>query len=440
MKTAHWLLGLLACALCSDAIPARGGSVLPGVTGFGLDTRAGQGGKVIRVTNLDAAGPGSLRAALEADGPRIVVFEVGGVIDLDRKSLSVLKPFLTLAGQTAPSPGITIIRGALTITTHDVLVQHIRVRPGDAGRPKRSGWEPDGISVYGADAYNVVIDHCSVSWAVDENLSASGARTAGPKATARRVTFSNCIIAEGLHDSSHRKGPHSKGSLIHDFCQDIAVIGNLYAHNDNRNPYFKAYCTGAIVNNVIYNPGRAAIKLSYAPREWREAKIRPSNARASVVGNVLLHGQNTMKGLALVEPLGDAYMKDNRALDREGKPAALTRGKITVLREKPAWPQGLRALPAAAVLEHVLTRAGARPRDRDDVDARIVRGVRDRKGQIIDSQEDVGGYPKVKMTRRKLDLPAGDIEAWLRRLASKLEQPAKNVRPAPTRGTPPSPL
>ena len=363
---------------------------------------------------------------------RTAVFEVGGVIDLDKKSLSTKKPFLTLAGQTAPSPGITIIRGALYIATHDVLVQHIRVRPGDAGSPKRSGWEPDGISVHGRDAYNVVIDHCSISWAVDENLSASGARTAGPNATARRVTFSNCIIAEGLNNSSHKKGPHSKGSLIHDFCQDIAVIGNLYAHNANRNPYFKAHCTGAIVNNVIYNPGGAAIKLSYVEREWRKASIKPRNARVSVVGNVLIHGQDTREGLALVEPLGDAYMEDNQALDREGKPAALTRGRITILREKPAWPQGLRALPSDAVLDHVLTHAGARPGDRDGVDARIIRDVRNRRGRIIDSQDDVGGYPKAEMTRRKLDLPDGDIEAWLRRLASELEQGAKSVLPAPT--------
>ena len=430
MRTARWLsvLCLLPCALCCHAAIAPRAAVLPGVTGFGLDTRAGQGGKVIRVTTLDAAGPGSLRAALEADGPRTVVFEVGGVIDLDKKSLSIKQPFVTLAGQTAPSPGITIIRGALYISTHDVLVQHIRVRPGDAGCAKRSGWEPDGIAANGGDAYNIAIDHCSITWAVDENLSASGSRTAGPNATAHRVTFSHCIIAEALRNSSHKKGPHSMGSLIHDFCQDIAVIGNLYAHNDNRNPYFKAHCTGAIVNNVVYNPGGAAITLAYIEREWRAAKIKPLNPRVSVVGNVLIHGQDTREGLALVERLGDAYMEDNQALDREGKPTALTRGKITILREKPAWPQGLIALPSAAVLDHVLKHAGARPRDRDAVDTRIIQGVRDRKGRIIDSQDDVGGYPEPKMTRRKLDVPDGDVEAWLRQFASELERP----RPAST--------
>jgi len=414
-------LSFLVLLSIVHAASEQRGTVLPGVTGFGLDTRAGQGGKVIRVTNLDAAGPGSLREALEADGPRIVVFEVGGVIDLNLRSLSIKKPFLTVAGQTAPSPGITIIRGAIYLSTHEVLMQHLRVRPGDAGRPQRSGWEPDGISTSGGNAYNIVIDHCSISWAVDENLSASGPRTAGPEATSHRITFSNCIIAEGLRDSSHKKGPHSMGSLIHDFCQDIAIVGNLFAHNVDRNPYFKAHCTGAIVNNLIYNPGGAAIKLAYVDREWRKSKRKPRSPRVSVVGNVLIHGADTRKGVALVTRLGEAYLHDNVAVTRAGQPAALTRGKIARLKEKPVWPEGLIALPSNDVVEHVLRHAGARPADRDAVDKRIIQGVRDRTGRIIDSQDEVGGYPQVEMTRRKLAAPDSDIAAWLRRMASEVE-------------------
>jgi hypothetical protein len=178
------------------------------LAGFGADTPAGRGGRVLRVTTLNASGPGSLREALETKGPRIVVFEVGGVVDLQGGNLTVTEPFLTVAGQTAPPPGITVVRGGLRIMTHDVLMQHIRVRPGDAGRPKRSGWEPE-VTTSGAQAYNIVIDHCSLSWAVDENLSVSGPRHDGPAGTSRRITLSNNIIAEGLRDSSHAKGPHS---------------------------------------------------------------------------------------------------------------------------------------------------------------------------------------------------------------------------------------
>ena len=385
------------------------------------DPRGGSGGRILRVTNLDSEGPGSLRAAMESKGARIVVFEVGGVIDLDKKSLEITQPFLTVAGQTAPSPGITIIRGPIYITTHDILIQHIRVRPGDAGEPKRSGWEPDGISTSGGDAYNVTIDHCSVSWATDENLTASGPRTEGPEATSHRITFSNCIIAECLSNSTHAKGEHSKGSLIHDFCKDIAIVGNLYAHNMRRNPYFKAHTTGVIANNVIYNPGQAAIQLGFSSGEWKGSKIKPKNCRVSIVGNILIHGDNTKRGLALVAHRGDAYMEDNQAFGSDGSPASLVSGKINKLKEKPLWPEGLETLAVKDVVDYVVTHAGARPRDRDETDKRIIKEFQERKGRIIHSQDDVGGYPKHKTTVRRLDVPSEDVEDWLQKLAKDLE-------------------
>ena len=408
---------------CLAAPPKDRKLVFPGAKGFGVDTPAGRGGKVIRVTNLNSAGAGSLRQALDTKGPRIVVFEVGGVIDLDTKNIAISEPFCTIAGQTAPSPGITIIRGGMYIGTHDVLVRHLRVRPGDAGKSKRSGWEPDGISTSGPGAYNIVIDRCSISWAVDENLSASGPRTEGPEATSRKITFSNCIIAECLDNSSHAKGRHSKGSLIHDFCRDIAIIGNLYAHNARRNPYFKAHTTGVIVNNVIYNPGAAAVQLDYSDGEWRETKMKPVNCRVAIVGNVMIHGKNTRGRLAMVARRGEAYIRDNIAVDKAGKPAALTSGRINKLKDPPAWPAGLKPLPARDATTHVVRYAGARPTDRDETDKRIIRDFQTRKGRIIDSQDDVGGYPKPKPTKRKLKIPTkpAEVEAWLGRLAVKLE-------------------
>ena len=386
---------------------------------FGMNTPGGRGGRVIRVTNLLASGQGSLDAALSASGPRIVVFEVGGVIDLNKTQLNIREPFITVAGQTAPSPGITIIRGALSISTHDVILQHIRVRPGDAGEAKRSGWEPDGISTAGSDAYNVLINHCSVSWAVDENMSASGPRTEGPDATSHRITFRNCIIAECLDDASHSGGPHSKGSLIHDFCREIAIIGNLYAHNVQRNPYFKAFTTGVIVNNLIYNPGSRAIQLSFNEGEFSNTDIIPQNARVSVVGNVMIHGSNTRSGLALVSSKGDAYLEDNIALDRMGSAVPLTSGNIRILEEKPIWGN-ITPLPASAVVEHVVQSAGARPKDRDETDQRIIREFLERKGRMIDSQQEVGGYPQINMVRRPLNIPS-DVDAWLAQLAAELE-------------------
>ncbi len=149
--------------------------VFPGAEGFGTDTRAGRGGRIFIVSNLNAEGPGSLKEALEAKGPRTVLFEVGGMIDLKRNT-RISEPFLTVAGQSAPSPGITLYGAGLEISTHDVLVQHLRVRPGDReeGPP---GQVRRGIAVLGKrgivteDVYNVVIDHCTLSWATDESAT-----------------------------------------------------------------------------------------------------------------------------------------------------------------------------------------------------------------------------------------------------------------------------
>ena len=393
----------------------------PRVSDFGANTPGGSGGRVVRVTNLHPEGTGSLRFALSVPQPRVVVFEVGGVIDLGKRTLVIREPFVTVAGQTAPSPGITVIRGGISIQTHDVRIQHIRVRPGDAGEAKKSGWEPDGMGTSGGEAYNVVIDHCSITWAVDENLSASGPNTEGPEATAHRITFSNCLIAEGLDDASHSKGRHSKGSLIHDFCREIAIIGNLYAHNVQRNPYFKAFTTGAIVNNVIYNPGTAAIQVGFSESEFSGTGIPPQSCRISVVGNVLIHGEDTRANLALVASKGDAYLEDNIAVDRSGQPVALTSGNITRLEEKPVWPEGLIPLPAAQVADRVALNVGARPRDRDAVDTRIIQAFLARQGRVIDSQDEVGGYPVVPVTTRALDVPTQNIDGWLSQLAAELE-------------------
>ena len=385
-----------------------------GVRDFGDRTRGGLDGSVLRVTNLNGEGQGSLRAALAAEGPRVIVFEVAGVIDLGMETLRIREPFVTVAGETAPSPGITIIKGGISITSHDVVIRHLKVRPGDAGQAKQSGWEPDGMTTSGGEAYNVVIEHCSATWAVDENISVSGPNTEGPDATSHQVTIQHCIIAEGLDDAPHSKGKHSKGSLVHDFCRDIAIVGNLYAHNIQRNPYFKAFTTGAIVNNVIYNPGTDGVQLNYAASEWEATGIAPENPMVSIVGNVMLHGADTRPGLALVRSRGDAYLEDNMAIDASGQSVVMTSGEITVLPDRPVWPIGLTAHPSANVIDLVVKNVGARPWDRDAVDLKIIEDLGNRQGRVIDSQEEVGGYPVVEEVRRPLAVPTTDLETWPR--------------------------
>lgn len=395
---------------------------IPDNIAYGAPTNGGMGGKIIKVTNLNADGPGSFKSAIDEDGPRIVVFEVGGIIDLNKGRININKPYITIAGQTAPSPGITIIRGGMDVKAHDVIMQHIRIRPGDAGMPKKSGWEPDALSTVGGNAYNVIIDHCSMTWAVDENLSASasGPRT-GPDATSHKITFSDNIIAEGLFDASHTKGIHSMGSLIHDFVQDIAIVGNLYSCNNQRNAFFKAFTKAAFVNNVIYNPGNFAIQMFWSPVELKDLPFPPENGKVSIVGNVMYKGANTKKTMALVSRQGDVYMEDNAAYEVDGSNSPMTSGDIVMLKEKPSWPTGYTALPLKEVPDYVTLHAGARPKDRDAIDKRIIADFVNRKGKLINSQDEVGGYPQYKPTHRMLTVPKTDIDKWLAQYTAEVE-------------------
>ena len=356
----------------------------------------------IRVTTLAAEGPGSLRAALLTSGPRLVVFEVGGVIDLGGRSLVIRNPHVTVAGQTAPDPGITLIRGSLTVEASDVVVQHIAVRPGDRGP---APWAPDGIGAHRGNepVHDVVFDHCSATWAVDENLSASGPADvdpmADPEATSHDVTIRHCLIAEGLSHATHRKGEHSKGTLIHDNTTDIAVLRNLYASNVERSPMFKGGARGIVVNNYIYNPGHTAIRYNLVDHEWGINKHE--TGQMAIVGNVLRYGPDTRPGLALLTVDGagpvQVFLEDNLAQDGEGAAIAPLGGNpanILSVAARPTWPAGYAALRAAQVAEHIRREVGARPWDRDAVDARIVnQALAGAGGRVIDSEVQGGGYP-----------------------------------------------
>jgi hypothetical protein len=414
---------LFLCAGLSHAQPSvetsqLGLPVFPHATGFGLDTKGGNGGEIIRVTNLEKDGPGSLREAFQTAGPRIVVFEVAGVIDLEGSTLQLSNPYITIAGQTAPSPGITIIKGGISIRTHEVILQHIKVRPGEAGHKKKSGWEVDGIATT-MGAYNVIVDHCSLTWATDENLSASGPRFEGKdtsewrKNTSHRVVFSNCIIAEGLSKSTHAKGEHSKGSLIHDNATEILVIGNLFANNMRRNPYCKGGTQVAILNNYIYNPGGAAIHYKLVKKEWRGKD--PVTGIIVAVGNVINLGKDSKRKIAggSFESPVQVYWKDNMVTSMTDV-KELT-GNYTLLESIPFWPVGLAVKPAVEVRASVLKNAGAFPFDRDEIDRRIILEVQKGLGRIIDSEKEVGGYPHVEPVYRKFDVDEWDLNSFTKK-------------------------
>lgn len=405
----------LVCGLASLANAAV--PVLPGAIGHGITTPAGRGGAVHRVTNLNASGAGSLKACVDAKGPRVCVFEVSGTIRLT-DDLTLRNRYITIAGQTAPSPGITLRGAGLLVKTSDVLVQHIRVRPGDdaAGEPPINR---DGLKIEApkdAPLSNVVIDHCTFTWSVDEIASAWQAWN--------NISLLNNIFAEPLHDSIHPEGKHGFGVLIGPVNGNATVAGNLFADMQSRNP-MTAATRAVIVNNVIYNWGNTAIDL----------QSRGDVTQNSVVGNVFMRGPDTSGDHALVGLRADAatlrpgakvFLADN--LSSEGARssdawslAGAIYGSLSManLRSNSplAWPAGMTTLPTSdnVVREHVLRYAGARPADRDSVDRRIIEQTRNRTGRIINCvaangtarcQRNGGGWPALAENRRALTMPA----------------------------------
>jgi pectate lyase len=191
------------------------GLAFPGAVGWAASTPGGRGGRIVKVTTLANDGDG--RCARRSPWPSRAssCSEVGGVIDLERQTLKITEPNVTIAGQTAPSPGVTLIQGGIDVLTHDVVLQHIRVRTGEAGQPKGGGWGEDAFSSQGG-ASDVIVDHCTFMWATDENLSASGPRFTGAKpddwrrGTSHRTTFSHNIIAAGSR-TRRTRSPRPKG-------------------------------------------------------------------------------------------------------------------------------------------------------------------------------------------------------------------------------------
>jgi len=178
--------------------PAAALPAFPGAEGFGAASIGGRGGLVIEVTNLNDSGPGSLRAAVEAGGPRIVVFRVSGNIELQSR-LKISNSYITIAGQTAPGAGICLNNYQFQVSADHVIVRYMRFRPGD-----NKAVQCDAVWV--SKGRNIIIDHCSASWSVDETLSvAAEADELG------NVTIQWCMIAESLNCSIHSKDCHGYG-------------------------------------------------------------------------------------------------------------------------------------------------------------------------------------------------------------------------------------
>lgn len=397
--------------------------VFPGAEGFGTHTPAGRGGAVIKVTNLHDSGAGSLRAALEKSGPRIVVFEVGGTIRLS-SDLNIQHPYITVAGQSAPPPGILLRGAGIRITTHDVLVQHLRIRVGDdpvGPHPSNR----DALQVLGPSSYNVVIDHISASWAIDETMSTWYA--------VHDITFSNNFMTESLNRSLHPKGPHSKGLLLGDHARNITVIGNLIAHHIDRNPQIKGDVSVIVLNNLMYNAGNRAYLMVTDNYAQKPSQI-------SAIGNIFRGGADTPLGAYAIQIAGSAKPGTKIYQAKNQSDFPMFRNSATfdpVVSSPPVWLAGITVRDTRMLEPWILGHAGARASERDDVDRRIVEEVKTGRGRIIDSQKEVGGWPPLIESRRKFAVPAnpggdddGDgytnIEGILHRMAADVEGRATN--------------
>ena len=401
----------------------------PGAEGFGAYSIGGRKGRVIEVTNLDdvdAAGqavPGSLRAAIEATGPRIVVFRVSGIIDVceRNRALEIREPYLTIAGQSAPGGGITLrldpscATSTLTIWTHDVIVRHVRFRPGST---PVIGEDSDALSIASPTAHDIIVDHCSFSWATDEDVDISWG--------ANNVTVQYSIIAEGLKDAPRKAGPTggygmliAEGDPNGNHTGRITLHHNLFAHNWYRNPQISTNGLIDYRNNVIYDWGLHGLRLMdvYGP------------PRINVVGNYAQAGPTTSAPTAVREMWAyhsidfspfSYFVQGNigprRPSDSEPELDIVFcrehyEGSDTGVDCDPARFATAAAFPtpivttssAAIAYDRVLQGAGATLPRRDAVDTRVVRDVRNGTGGDIIDPLQVGGWPPIAAATPPMD-------------------------------------
>jgi pectate lyase len=352
----------------------------PGAEGFGAWTPGGRGGKVYVVTNLQDYNPrteqpiaGSFRAAVEASGPRMVVFAVSGNIDL-KASIILVNPYLTIAGQTSPG-GICLRYYELEVkrSAHDIIMRYIRWRPGDISKQQN-----DGISLSGAR--NVIFDHISASWANDEVLSATRDND--------YWTLQWSIVAEAMHKSYHGGGrTHGLGSLID--SPHASYHHNLYAHNSGRNPR-PGDCLLDWRNNVIYNWNNRA---GYTGSD--------NVLRMNYVNNYLKAGPNTAVGRDIAFVTGGEtriFMSGNfmpEFPNKSQEPMLIINDEARV-ESQPFKVEPVATDTAQEAYEKVLAGVGATKPFRDAADVRVIQTVRDGTGAHIDSQNDVGGWPEMK--------------------------------------------
>lgn len=411
-KIVKWML-----MICLVLLPMESFAVVafPGAEGYGANTIGGRGSSagpysfsVYEVTNLNDSGAGSLRAAVQASGPRFVIFKTGGTITLS-STLNVSNPYITIAGQTAPGGGITIKGADFNIATHDVVVRYLTFRRGPGG-------ENHAVSVSkhnSNDVYNIVVDHCSISWGTDECL--------GQQYRVYNMTASWNMIYEGLNCSTHSKGCHSKGGMFAGrYMNNDATAGgaynitlhhNLLAHNGDRNPLFDLAGAGQSVNNVTYN-AKSRTHSIYDRGEYTRAayniiknysKAGPHSATKPYTVQVWKYTPNSISFGMYVEGNIDSY-RTSDSLAQNLCVESGSRGYLAGSRySQPSIKETSAAQAYADVIadggagnSRMLNADGAWTNRRDAHDARVINDVKNAKASygdgLINDPSNVGGW------------------------------------------------
>ncbi len=434
-----WLC--LAAALATYAVGVERARVpaFPGAEGAGAFTPGGRGGKVFVVTNLSDGGPGSLREAVEASGPRIVVFGVSGALTLTNR-LQINNPYITIAGQTAPGDGVCIRGETTEINTHDVVIRYVRFRRGNLTR------RDDALGGY--PLRNIIIDHCSFSWGLDENVSLYRWIERTPdgqmkKRPVENITIQWCIVSEALDLNNHAFGGTWGG-------RNASFHHNLFACNTGRNPSIGYGDHVDFRNNVIFN--------------WRHRTMDGGDASSwiNVVANYYKPGPACNPGdirYRICRPQhlnmfseaptpGKWYVADNfvegypevTADNWKGgvqfdEPDIAAAGGVAQLISR---VRGTEPFPAPPIRQHtareafevVLAKAGASLPKRDAVDLRIIESVRTGRttagnNGIVKTPDEAGGWPVYKSKRRLKDTDNdGMPDAWERKFGLNPKDPA----------------
>ncbi len=321
-------------------------------------------------------------------------------------------------------------------------MQHLRIRPGDEGKKRDGSWDNLDALQLNAGARNVVIDHISASWAIDENISIWAGKM-------DNATFSNCIISEGLHNSVHTEQPHSKGLLIGPNSGNVSIFGNLMAHNIDRVPQIQGGNNVVAVNNLIYEGGEHDFVYLTDPYQ-----AGPVNAYFE--SNLFIDGPSTSAEYIFslrpnLHPESKFFQQNNLHLNRlNNRTPVLVKDKTPAgikVTLPPVPLLGITILDAENLEDRILSTAGARPGERgtpsaDPVDERIIYQVKTRTGKQIDCVEGCansppGGWPAPAKSRRIFTIPItpkgdsdGDgytnIEEVLHQMATEVEHQSPN--------------